>query len=26
MKAHVEFFEAAGKSTEGQVFSIELSK
>jgi hypothetical protein len=26
MKGHVEFFEAAGKSAEGQIFSIELSK
>jgi tetratricopeptide (TPR) repeat protein len=26
MKAHVEFYEAAGKSAEGQIFSIELSK
>ncbi len=26
MKAHVEFFEASGKSAEGQIFSIELSK
>jgi tetratricopeptide (TPR) repeat protein len=26
MKAHVEFFEAAGKSAEGQIFSVELSK
>jgi hypothetical protein len=26
MKAHVEFFEALGKSAEGQIFSIELSK
>jgi len=26
MKAHVEFFEASGKSIEGQISSIELSK
>jgi predicted Zn-dependent protease len=26
MKARVEFYEASGKSTEGQIFSIELSK
>jgi tetratricopeptide (TPR) repeat protein len=26
MKAHVEFFEASGKSAEGQIFSIELRK
>jgi Tfp pilus assembly protein PilF len=26
MKAHVEFFEASGKSAEGQIFSIELSQ
>jgi hypothetical protein len=26
VKAHVEFFEASGKSVEGQIFSIELSK
>ena len=26
MKAHVEFFEASGKSAAGQIFSIELSK
>jgi tetratricopeptide (TPR) repeat protein len=26
MKARVEFFEASGKSAEGQIFSIELSK
>ena len=26
MKAHMEFFEASGKSGEGQILSIELSK
>jgi Tfp pilus assembly protein PilF len=26
MKAHVEFFDASGKSAEGQIFSIELSR
>jgi hypothetical protein len=26
MKANVQFFEALGKSTENQIFSIELSK
>ena len=26
MKGNVEFFDASGKSAEGQIFSIELSK
>ena len=26
MKANVQFFDASGKATEGQIFSIELSK